>query len=419
MAESVPAESLETLLQNLEASGNTLNEKVGLLLTAKTTFESKMIDDLRKLNEKITELDLSNYVENKKSFKLQQQQLQIQTQALQTANTENTRLQSEIANNRQLIDEQTRQIEGIKTELTTKKNEVLKAIQDKKLLETNNESIMKKNRELQPIIDNLKIEIQNLKTQLLEVPGLKNGKEQLTQQINDLTQQLSQKTTEYEKNSEQLLLLQQQIAALEAGKQKFEEQIQNLSQENASLKAQVGRLEETHEALEINLQTQGSKESQIRTKLAEINQNLLQQIKRIDDALIKNQNGENVPDELITLIETIKQNLAIAVVKGGNKRKTQKMRKIKKNNMRRTSQKTNKKQYKRNKSKSNSKRGGWVYKSNERLDSQSSEITTNSGSNSDSKSKTNSNVKGEGIRKTKKRHSHYKSKAKSRTHKMQ
>ena len=70
MAESVPAESLETLLQNLEASGNTLNEKVGLLLTAKTTFESKMIDDLRKLNEKITELDLSNYVENKKSFKL-------------------------------------------------------------------------------------------------------------------------------------------------------------------------------------------------------------------------------------------------------------------------------------------------------------------------------------------------------------
>ena len=121
MAESVPAESLETLLQNLEASGNTLNEKVGLLLTAKTTFESKMIDDLRKLNEKITELDLSNYVENKKSFKLQQQQLQIQTQALQTANTENTRLQSEIANNRQLIDEQTRQIEGIKTELTTKK----------------------------------------------------------------------------------------------------------------------------------------------------------------------------------------------------------------------------------------------------------------------------------------------------------
>ncbi len=104
--------------------------------------------------------------------------------------------------------------------------------------------------------------------------------------------------------------------------------------------------------------------------------------------------------------------------RGGNKRKTQKNKKIKSNNMRKISQKTNKN---RNKSKGKSKRGGWVYKSNERLDSQSSEITSNSGSDSDSKSKTNSNVKGEGLRKTKKRHSHghYKSKTKSRTHKMQ
>ena len=102
--------------------------------------------------------------------------------------------------------------------------------------------------------------------------------------------------------------------------------------------------------------------------------------------------------------------------RGGNRPKIQKNKKTqKRNNMRIKRQKTNKKQYKRNKS--NSKRGGWVYKSNERLDSQSSEITTNS--ESDSKSRTNSNVKGKGLRKTKKRHSHYKSKAKSRSHKMQ
>jgi hypothetical protein len=402
--------SIDELLTQLKASENLLTTKVDLLLTSKTTFESKMIDDLRKLNQKITELDLLNYVENKNSFKLQQQQLQIQTQALQTANTENTRLKSEIANNRQLIDEQTRQSEAIKTELNTQKGQVLKAIQEKKSLETINASIMAKNRELQPIIDNLKTEIQNLKTQLLELPGLKNGKEQLTQQINDLTQQLSKKTTDHETNSEQLLLNQQQIAALEGGKQRFEEEIQRLNNINKGLKAQGDRLVEENEELKRNQSMQKTDIEQAKQKIYEINQNLRQQIERIDVALIKNQNGEDVPDELIALIETIKQNLAIAVVKGGNKRKTKKMRKIKKNNMRRRSQKTNKK---RNKSISKSKRGGWVYKSNERLDSQSSEITTNSNSNS--------NVKGEGIRKTKKGHgnSHYKSKAKSRSHKMQ
>jgi hypothetical protein len=72
--------SIDELLTQLEASGNSLKGKLDSLFTAKTSFEAKMIDDLRKLNEKITELDLSNYVENKKSFKLQQQQLQIQTQ---------------------------------------------------------------------------------------------------------------------------------------------------------------------------------------------------------------------------------------------------------------------------------------------------------------------------------------------------
>lgn len=414
------ANSIDELLTQLEASGTSLNDKLGLLLTAKTSFESKMINDLRTLNQKITELDLLKYVENKKSFELQQQQLQIQTQALQTANTENTRLKSEIANNRQLIDEQTRQFEVIKTELTTKKDEMLKAIQDKKLLETNNELIMKKNRELQPIIDNLKIEIQNLKTQLLELPGLKNDKDQLSRQINDLTQQLGQKTTEHDRNSEQLLLIQQQIAELREDKQRFEEEIQRLTLITTSLKIQNDTLLQEKEHLTREKLSQKQDIEKIRTRLSEINQNLRQQIERIDVALIKNQNGENVPDELINLIETIKQNLAIAVVSGGNKRKTQKNKKIKRYNMRKRSQKTNKK---RNKSNSKSKRGGWVYKSNERLDSQSSEITSNSGSNSDSKSrsksKTNSNVKGEGVRKTKKGDIHYRSKAKSRTHKMQ
>ena len=99
--------------------------------------------------------------------------------------------------------------------------------------------------------------------------------------------------------------------------------------------------------------------------------------------------------------------------RGGNRRKIQKNKKTqKRNNMRMRRQKTNKKQYK-------SKIGGWVYKSNERLDSQSSEITTNSGSDSKTKTNSNSNVKGKGLRKTKKRHSHYKSKAKSRSHTMQ
>jgi hypothetical protein len=399
--------SIDELLTQLEARGNSLTDKLGLLLTAKTSFESKMINDLHTLNQKITELDLSNYVKNKESFKLQQQQLQAQTQALQTANAENTRLKSDIVNNRQLIDEQTRQFEAIKTELNTQKGQVSKIMQEKKSLETINASIMAKNRELQPIIVNLKIEIQNLETQLLELPGLKNGKEQLTQQINDLTQQLSQKTTEYETNSQQLLSIQQQIAANAEDKQRFEKEKQTLTFVKERLEKQNDELLAANEQLTVEKLTQEQKINNAKTKLTEINQNLRQQIERIDVALIKNQNGENVPDELINLIETIKQNLAIAVVKGGNKQK-----KIKRYNTRRRSKKTNKKR-----NKSNSKRGGWVYKSNEKLDSQSSEITTNSGS--DSKSRTNSNVKGEGLRKTKKRHSHYKSKAKSRTHKMQ
>ena len=412
--------SIEELLTLLETNGNLLNDKLGLLITSKKSFEGNMINDLRTLNQKITELDLSNYVKNKKLFESQQVQLQIQTQALQTANTENTRLKSEIAKNRQLIDEQIRQFEVKKTELNTQKAEMLKAIQEKKSLETINASIMAKNRELEPIIDNLKIEIQNLKNQLLELPGLKNDKDQLSQQINDLTQQLGQKTTEHNRNSEQLLLIQQQIAELREDKQRFEEEIQRLTLITTSLKIQNDTLLQEKEHLTRENLSQKQDIEKIRTRLSEINQNLRQQIERIDVALIKNQNGENVPDELINLIETIKQNLAIAVVSGGNKRKTQKNKKIKRYNMRKRSQKTNKK---RNKSNSKSKRGGWVYKSNERLDSQSSEITSNSGSNSDSKSrsksKTNSNVKGEGLRKTKKRHRHSHYKSKSRSHKMQ
>ena len=230
--------SIEELLTLLETNGNLLNDKLGLLITSKKSFEGNMINDLRTLNQKITELDLSNYVKNKKLFESQQVQLQIQTQALQTANTENTRLKSEIAKNRQLIDEQIRQFEVKKTELNTQKAEMLKAIQEKKSLETINASIMAKNRELEPIIDNLKIEIQNLKTQLLELPGLKNDKDQLSQQINDLTQQLGQKTTEHNRNSEQLLLIQQQIAELREDKQRFEEEIQRLTLITTSLKIQ-------------------------------------------------------------------------------------------------------------------------------------------------------------------------------------
>jgi len=410
-ANSGASNSIDELLTQLQKNGISLTTKLESLLTSKTSFESKMIIDLRTLNQKITELDLSNYVKNKELFTEQQGQLREQTLALQTANTENTRLKSEIAKNRQLIDEQIRQIEVKKTELNTQKAEMLKAIQEKKSLETINASIMAKNRELEPIISNLKIEIKNLKNQLLELSGLKNDKDQLSQQINDLTQQLVQKKTEHDRNSEQLLLIQQQIAELREGKQRFEEEIQRLTLITTRLKTQNDTLLQEKEHLTRENLSQKQDIEKIRTRLSEINQNLHQQIERIDVALIKNQNGENVPDELINLIATIKQNLAIAVVSGGNKNK-----KIKRNNMRKGNKKTNKKR-------NNSKRGGWVYKSNERLESQSSEITTNSGSNSDSKSRSksktnsNSNVKGEGLRKTKKRHrhSHYKSK----THKMQ
>jgi chromosome segregation ATPase len=414
MVESVPAESLETLLQNLEANRILLNDKLGLLITSKKSFESNMINDLRTLNQKITELDLSNYVKNKELFESQQAKLGEKTLELQTANTEITRLKSEITKNRQLIDEQIRQIEVKKTELKTKNEKdgnITTKIQE---LTSRNNVLEKDNAILRGQIDRLTREIENLKTQLLELPGLKNSKDQLTQQINDLTQQLSQKTTEHDRNSEQ-------IAALEADKQKNKNQFDALMIENKGLKTQLDQLLENRIVLESENLSQKQDIKKITKILDQINDNLRQQILRIDDALIKNERGESAQDELIALIATIKQNLAIAVVKGGNKRKTQKDKKIKRNNMRIRSKKTNKKQNKRNKSKSNSKRGGWVYKSNERLDSQSSEITTNSGSNSDSKSRSNSNVKGEGLRKTKKRHrhSHYKSKSKSRSHKMQ
>ena len=116
-------ESLDTLLVNLKQNGDILNTKVQNLISNQANYKSKIVNDLTELNKLINDLDLRNYVNNKKLFSQQQQELQNKTRELNATYSENTRLTKEIENKTALINEQTRKISEINSLLSQKTNE--------------------------------------------------------------------------------------------------------------------------------------------------------------------------------------------------------------------------------------------------------------------------------------------------------
>jgi uncharacterized protein (DUF3084 family) len=117
-------ESLDTLLINLKQNGDILNTKVQNLITNQSNYKSKIVNDLTELNKLINDLDLRNYVNNKKLFSQQQQELQNKTLELKSSYAENLRLKGEIENKTALINEQTRKITETNTQLSQKISEV-------------------------------------------------------------------------------------------------------------------------------------------------------------------------------------------------------------------------------------------------------------------------------------------------------
>jgi chromosome segregation ATPase len=388
-------ESLDTLLINLKQNGDILNTKVQNLITNQSNYKSKIVNDLTELNKLINDLDLRNYVNNKKLFSQQQQELQNKTLELKSSYAENLRLKGEIENKTALINEQTRKITETNTQLSQKISEV-NGIKGKiSSLENNNSALMAKNREYESKMKDLGVQIENYKQQLLELNGLKQTRNTLIQEKEILNNKIKELQTLFEAEKQKSNDCNQKISQneerfrqvttdLEASKL----ELQKINEASTELKNQHGILQQERDVIKSNISSLEQEQERIKQALRAINDNIMQQIRNIDTQLSLGADDSS-KDDVIELLRTIKSNLSIGVnelnpSKGGKRRRYKSMNKHKAV----SNQKSMRKQRQK------SKKGGWTYRGDDALDSQSQEITSNSNSNS--------SVRGKGIRQTKK-----------------
>lgn len=417
-------DSLDTLLVNLKQNGDILNTKVQTLISNQTNYKSKIVKDLTDLNKLINDLDLRNYVNNKKLFSQQQQELQNKTTELKSSYAENMRLKGEIENKTALINEQTRKITEINSQLSQKTGEANELKRKITSLENNNSALMAKNREYDAKMKDLGVQIENYKQQLLELNGLKQTRDALIQEKEVLNNKIKELQTLFETEKQKSDVCNQKIsqneeglrqasADLEAAKQ----ELQKLNDESGRIKNDISVLRNKNSGLEQQVTSLLREQEEIKQALRAINDNIMQQIRNIDTQLSLGEDDSS-KDDVIALLQTIKSNLSIGVnelnpSKGG-KRRRRRRHKTMKNQKQKTM--NNQKQRSRNNQKQVAKRGGWVYKGDDNLDSQSQEIKSNSNSNS------NSVVRGEGIRQTRKnknkKYSNERTRARSKGYKM-
>jgi len=418
---------LDTLLVNLKQNGDILNTKVQTLISNQTNYKSKIVKDLTDLNKLINDLDLRNYVNNKKLFSQQQQELQNKTTELNSSYAENLRLKGEIENKTALINEQTRKITEINSQLSQKTGEANEFKRKITSLENNNSALMAKNREYDAKMKDLGVQIENYKQQLLQLNELKQTRDTLIQEKEVLNNKIKELQTLFEterqksnecnqKISQNEEGLRQASADLEATKQ----ELQKLKGESAEIKNAISVLRNKNSGLEQQLTLLLQEQERIKQALRAINDNIMQQIRNIDSQLSLGED-DNSKDDVIELLRTIKSNLSIGVnelnpSRGGKKPRGRKKRGLQTMKKQRQKKMNNHKQKSRNNQKQVAKRGGWVYKGDDNLDSLSEEIKSNSNSNS------NTVVRGEGIRQTRKnknkKYSNERTRARSKGYKM-
>jgi chromosome segregation ATPase len=369
-----------------------LNTKVQTLITNQSNYKSKIVNDLTELNKLINDLDLRNYVNNKRLFSQQQQELQNKTLELKSSYAENLRLKGESENKTALINEQSRKISEINSLLSQKTNEANELKRRISSLENNNSALMAKNREYESKMKELGVQIENYKQQLLELNGLKQTRDALIQEKEALNNKIKEYQTLFETEKQKSVECNQKISQneerlrqvttdLEAAKV----ELQKLNEASAELRNQNNVLQQERDVIKANISSLEQEQERIKQALRAINDNIMQQIRNIDTQLSLG-SDDSSKDDVIELLRTIKSNLSIGVnelnPRGGKRRRYKSMNK----NKAASNQKSMRKQRQK------SKKGGWTYRSDATLDSQSQEI----------KSASNSVVRGEGIRQTRK-----------------
>jgi len=428
-------ESLDTLLVNLKQNGDILNTKVQNLISNQANYKSKIVKDLTDLNKLINDLDLRNYVNNKKLFSQQQQELQNKTLELKSSYAENMRLKGEIENKTALINEQTRKIAEINSLLSQKTGEVNELKRKITTLENNNSALMAKNREYEAKMKDLGVQIENYKQQLLELNGLKQTRDALIQEKEALNNKIRELQTLFETEKQKGVECNQKISQNEERLRQASTDLETANQELQKLKGESDDLRNKNNVLQqervaVNEKINSLLQEQERIKqaLRAINDNIMQQIRNIDSQLSLGEDDSS-KDDVIELLRTIKSNLSIGVnelnpSRGGKKPRGGKKRGHKTMNKQRQKTMNTQRQKTMNKQRQVAKKGGWVYKGDDNLDSQSEEIKSNSNSSSNSNSKSNSNtvVRGEGIRQTRKnknkKYSNEQTRARSKGYKM-